>query len=65
MSKLKSMSEPKRKTTTVHTNVDTELLQIFDQAFPACRRRFIENAIQLATTDKDFFDRVFFKDLLK
>lgn len=59
------MSENKKKTTTVHTNVDSELLKIFDQAFPACRRRFIENAIQLATTDKEFFDRVFFKDLLK
>lgn len=59
------MLENKKKTTTVHTNIDSELLKIFDQAFPACRRRFIENAIQLATTDKEFFDRVFFKDLLK
>lgn len=59
------MLESKKKTTTVHTNIDSELLQIFDQAYPACRRRFIENAIQLATTDKEFFDRVFFKDLLK
>lgn len=59
------MSENQKKTTTVHTNINTELLNLFDKAYPACRRRFIENAMQLATTDKEFFDRVFFKDLLK
>lgn len=57
------MSKPTDKTTTVHVNIDKDVLRLFDEAYPSCRRRFIENAMKLATTDKIFFDKIFFKDI--
>lgn len=59
------MSKPTDKTVTVHTNIDREVLKTFDLSFPSCRRRFIENAMILANNNKEFFDRIFFKDIIK
>lgn len=57
------MLESKRKV-TLHVNVDSEMIKLFDAAYPAARTRFIQNAIEVALSDKLFFDKVFWKNLL-
>lgn len=49
---------------TIHTNVDRDTLELFDRQYHGCRSRFIRNALELASNNKLFFDKVFFKDLL-
>lgn len=51
-------------TTTVHVNISDSVLELFDRQFPSCRRRFIQNALEMANNSKDVFDKIFFKDLL-
>lgn len=58
------MEQNKEKTVTVHTNVSVRILENFDLRYARCRTRFIRNALELACKDKNFFDKVFFKDLL-
>lgn len=54
-----------RKTTTVHVNVPSDILELFDKAFPSCRSRFVNNALRLATSDRALFDRIFFCDIVE
>ena len=49
---------------TLHVNVNKQNIELFDKMYASCRRRFVNNAIELAVNDKNFFDRIFFKDLL-
>lgn len=49
---------------TLHINVDRDLIDRFDRQYPSCRRRFVENAIRLATNSRETFDKIFFCDLL-
>lgn len=60
------MSKPTRKTNTitVHCNVKNDVLDVFDRLYPACRTRFINNAMLIATNNKNFFDKIFFKDII-
>lgn len=57
------MSMPKNKT-TIHVYMDKRIVEVFQQAYPHCRNRFIENAMRLALSDKNLFDRIFFYDIL-
>lgn len=52
------------KTVTVHTNVDSKVIDNFNLLYPRCRTRFINNALRLATIDKILFDKIFFCDIL-
>lgn len=49
--------------TTIHLYIDKQIMKNFEAAFPRCRSRFLENALALATKDKIFFDKIFFKDM--
>lgn len=55
----------KSKTVTVHTNVDKNVLELFDKMYPTCRTRLIQNVLYLCTTKKEIFDKIFFYELLK
>ena len=57
--------DKKNKTVTVHTNVDSKVIDNFNMLYPRCRTRFINNALRLATTDKLLFDKIFFCDILE
>lgn len=61
------MPRPKKNynTTTVHVNVNDSVLDIFDRMYPSCRTRFINNAMALANNDRNLFDKIFFKDIIK
>lgn len=59
------MLKNKKKTTTIHININDETLELFDSAFPSCRRRFIQNAMDLALKNKELFDRIFFCDIIQ
>lgn len=56
-------SNPNKITMTVTTNRD--VLQAFDLQYPRCRSRFIDNALKLATNDRDLFDKIFFCDIMQ
>lgn len=51
---------PNAKTKTVHTNVLIDNITTFDKLYPSARTRFINNAIALAVSDRNFFDSIFF-----
>lgn len=53
------------KKVTFHINVDKQLAERFEKAYPRCRTRLIENLLRLVCDDKDLFDRIFFCDLLR
>lgn len=48
----------------VHPFVDRHISEQFEQQYPHCRSRFIENAMKLCLSDKKLFDKIFFCDLL-
>lgn len=48
----------------IHLNIDDDLKKRFEQCYPHCRSRFIENCLKKALTDRNFFDKVFFMELL-
>lgn len=50
--------------TTIHINIDKDILSLFDKCYPHSRSRFISNALELASSDKALFERIFFKALL-
>lgn len=55
----------KKNELTLHINCDRELISRFDRLYPHCRKRFVENAIKLATNNREIFDKIFFCDILK
>lgn len=58
------MSKPTDKTTTVHVNISRDTLDRFDRLFPSTRRRFIQNALDMACNSRETFDKIFFRDIL-
>ena len=52
------------KTVTIHTNVSTDITEMFDRLYKGCRSRFIRNAMEMANNDRTVFEKIFFKDLL-
>lgn len=52
-----------KKKVQVHAYINAEIAELFQKTYPECRVRFIENSMSLALNDKDFFDRIFFKDI--
>lgn len=58
---------PNRKacgTITVHVNVDRDIVDLFERLYPRLRTGFIRLCMKLAVSDKEFFDRVYFSELL-
>lgn len=58
---------PNRKpegTITVHVNVDRDIVDVFERLYPRLRTRFIRLCMKIAVSDKEFFDRVYFSELL-
>lgn len=53
-----------QKTKTIHVNVDSNELDLFNKMFPAAKTRFVQNAIHLAVCDKNFFDKIFWCNLM-
>lgn len=53
-----------RGTVTVHVNVDRDVVDVFERLYPRLRTSFIRHCMKLAVSDKDFFDRVYFSELL-
>lgn len=49
---------------TLHTNVDKSIVDLFNRQYKGCRTRFIQNAMKLANSDRNLFDKIFFCDLL-
>lgn len=49
---------------TVHTNIEKSIVELFDRQYKSCRTRFIQNAMKLACSDRNLFDKIFFCDLL-
>lgn len=49
---------------TVHIYLRREVRDMFSRLYPNCLSRFVENALILASSDKNVFDRIFFKDIL-
>lgn len=47
----------------VHLYIDRSVAETFQRIYSDCRPRFVQNAMELANNDKDFFERIFFKDL--
>lgn len=54
----------KDKTLTVHVNVDKDVLELYDRLYPHTRRRFICEAMKMATESREVFDKIFFRELL-
>lgn len=52
------------KTTTVHVNILRDTLDRFDRLYPSTRRRFIQNALDMACNSRETFDKIFFRDIL-
>lgn len=50
---------------TIHVNLDRDLVERFDRIYPNSRRRFVSNAFQIALINRNFFDKIFFKDIIK
>lgn len=50
---------------TFHINVDKNLAEQFEQCYPRCRTRLVENLLRCVIQDKELFDRIFFCDLLR
>ena len=46
-----------------HLYCSADKLDRFQRVYPDCLRRFLINAIEIALSDYDFFQKVFFKDL--
>lgn len=46
----------------IHLQVKHEVKEQFERTYPGCRTRFLQNCLQIALTDKSFFDKVFFTD---
>lgn len=49
---------------TLHTNIEKDIVELFNRQYKGCRTRFIQNAMKLANSDRDLFDKIFFCDLL-
>lgn len=54
----------KNDTLTLHLNVKTSVVNQFDTLYKGCRRRFVENAMRLAISNPNDFDKIFFMDML-
>lgn len=54
-----------RDKVTLHVNVDKKVLDNFEQIYPRCRTRLIQNLLKLVCEDKLLFDKIFFCDMLK
>lgn len=51
---------PNAKTKTVHVNVLIDNLEMFDKLYPNARSRFVNNAIAMSITNREFFDSIFY-----
>lgn len=58
------MEMEKQNKSTLHVNIDSDLLKRFDSLYPRCRRRFLQNALRVACQNRSDFDKIFFVDLL-
>lgn len=58
-------SHPDDSTCTVHINVPDDVLTAFDSLYPRCRRRFVVNALRMASESKILFDKIFYSDIFK
>lgn len=47
----------------IHSYIDKSVSDTFERLYSHCKPRFIQNALELANNDKNFFDRVFYKDI--
>lgn len=59
-----NLNRKSRGTVTVHVNVDRDIVDVFERLYPRLRTSFIRNCMKLAVSDKDFFDRAYFSELL-
>ena len=51
------ITEPMR---VVHVSLSASDADHFQRIYPDCMTRFVRNAVKIALSDKNFFDKIFF-----